>query len=237
MRQYGLVGRLSCMAVLSVCAPREARPAPRVVRLTKLGRSGAQACGDDELLAIATGTRLSQAAALIERLGGLRAVASAAAPELIHAGLAPGRAAALAAGCEIGRRGHAALPDGRWVIRSPADVAERLLPEMGNLDREELRVAVLNTKNVVTALSTVYVGNLAGSAIRIGEVFRDAVRRNAAAVLVVHNHPSGDPTPSGEDLRITSELAQAGRLLDIELVDHVVVGNDRWVSLRATGAL
>jgi len=98
-------------------------------------------------------------------------------------------------------------------------------------------VAVLNTKNVVTALTTVYVGNLAGSAIRVGEVFRDAVRRNGAAVLVVHNHPSGDPTPSGEDLRITTELVRAGHLLDIELLDHVVIGRDRWVSLRAAGAL
>ena len=124
-----------------------------------------------------------------------------------------------------------------WIVRAPGDVAQRLLPEMGRLEREELRVAVLNTKNVVTALTTLYVGNLAGSAIRVGEVFRDAVRRNAAAVLVVHNHPSGDPTPSGEDLRITAELAQAGRLLDIELLDHVVVGRDRWVSLRAAGAV
>ena len=181
--------------------------------------------------------RLGQAAMVVERLGGLRGVASAATQELIGAGLAPGRAAALAAACEIGRRGSAALPEGRWIVRAPGDVAQRLLPEMGRLEREELRVAVLNTKNVVTALTTLYVGNLARSAIRVGEVFRDAVRRNAAAVLVVHNHPSGDPTPSGEDLRITAELAQAGRLLDIELLDHVVVGRDRWVSLRAAGAV
>jgi len=190
-----------------------------------------------ELLAIATGARLGLAALVLERLGGVREVASAPVQELISAGLAPGRAAALAAGCEIGRRGSAALPEGRWVVSAPGDVAQRLLPEMSGLEREELRVAVLNTKNVVTALTTVYVGNLAGSAIRVGEVFRDAVRRNGAAVLVVHNHPSGDPTPSGEDLRITTELVRAGHLLDIELLDHVVIGRDRWVSLRAAGAL
>ena len=190
-----------------------------------------------ELLAIATGARLGLAALVLERLGGVREVASAPVQELISAGLAPGRAAALAAGCEIGRRGSAALPEGRWVVRAPGDVAQRLLPEMSGLEREELRVAVLNTKNVVTALTTVYVGNLAGSAIRVGEVFRDAVRRNGAAVLVVHNHPSGDPTPSGEDLRITTELVRAGHLLDIELLDHVVIGRDRWVSLRAAAAL
>ena len=224
------------MAVLQACPPRHA-PRQGAVRLTKLGRSGAGACSDVELLAIATGSRLAQAAQVVERLGGVAGVAAAATQELVAAGLAPGRAAALAAGCEIGRRGMAALPEGRWVVRAPGDVAQRLVPEMGHLEREELRVAVLNTKNVVTALTTVSVGNLAGSAIRVGEVFRDAVRRNAAAVLVVHNHPSGDPSPSGEDLRITSEMAQAGRLLDIELLDHVVIGRDRWVSLRAAGAL
>jgi DNA repair protein RadC len=123
------------------------------------------------------------------------------------------------------------------VVRTPADVAERLLPAMGNLDREELRVVLLNTKNVVTATSTVYVGNLAGSSVRVGEVFRDAVRRQAAAIVVAHNHPSGDTTPSAEDLRITAELAQAGRLLDIELLDHLVIGHGTWTSLRALGGL
>jgi DNA repair protein RadC len=225
------------MALLQERARRATTPTPGAVRLTKLGRMGADGCGDVELLAIATGSRLSQAAQLLERIGGMQGVSTATAHELIRAGLAPGRAAALAAACETARRGAAALPEGRWVVRSPGDLAERLLPGMGRLEREELRVATLNTKNVVTALVTVYVGNVAGSAVRVGEVFRDAVRRNAAAVLVVHNHPSGDPSPSGEDLRITAELAAAGRLLDIQLLDHLVIGRDRWVSLRATGAV
>ena len=107
---------------------------------------------------------------------------------------------------------------------------------MFHLEHEELRTLLLNTKNVVVAEQTVYVGNLAGSAVRVGEVFREAVRRQAAALVVVHNHPSGDPTPSADDLRITAELVQAGRLLDIELLDHVVIGAEGWVSLRALGA-
>jgi DNA repair protein RadC len=98
-------------------------------------------------------------------------------------------------------------------------------------------VALLNTKNVVTGVVTVYVGNLAGSSVRVAEVFRDAIRRNAAAILVAHNHPSGDPAPSGEDLRITAELAAAGRLLDVELLDHLVITRDAWISLRALGAV
>lgn len=147
------------------------------------------------------------------------------------------RAATLLAAVELGRRVATAWPAEGWRVRTPADLAERLLPAMGNLPREELRSVLLNTKNTVTGMVTVYAGNLAGSPVRVGEVFRDAVRRQAAALVVVHNHPSGDPAPSPEDLRITRELAEAGRLLDIELVDHLVIGHGRWVSLRAMGVL
>jgi DNA repair protein RadC len=143
----------------------------------------------------------------------------------------------LVAAFEIGRRAAVRWPARGWQVRTPADVAERLLPEMGHLDREEMLVCLLNTRNVVLGRSTVYVGNLAGSPVRIGEVYREAIRRQAAAVIVAHNHPSGDPSPSGDDLRITADLADAGRLLDIELLDHLVIGHDRWVSLRAAGAL
>jgi DNA repair protein RadC len=90
---------------------------------------------------------------------------------------------------------------------------------------------------VVTSAVTVYAGNLAGSSVRVGEVYRDAVRRLAAGIVVVHNHPSGDPSPSADDLRITRELADAGRLLDIDLLDHVIVAAEGWVSLRALGAV
>ena len=136
----------------------------------------------------------------------------------------------------VARRLAAARARPGWRIRTPSDVGERMLPAMRHLEREELRTLLLNTKNVVLAEQTVYLGNLAGSAVRVGEVFREAVRRQAAALVVVHNHPSGDPTPSADDLRITAELAQAGRLLDIELLDHVVVGAEGWISLRALGA-
>jgi len=122
-------------------------------------------------------------------------------------------------------------------VRTPADLAERLMPVMAQLPVEELRVVLLNTKNVVTACTTVYRGSLAGAPVRVGEMYRHAIRRQAAAIMVVHNHPSGDPTPSAEDLRITGELARAGRLLDVGLLDHLVLGHGRWVSLRAIGAL
>ncbi|HET7685951.1 MAG TPA: DNA repair protein RadC [Candidatus Limnocylindria bacterium] len=146
------------------------------------------------------------------------------------------RAAAVVAAIELGRRATTAWPELPWVVRHPTDVADRLVGEMGLLEREELRVLLLTTKNAVVAMRTVYVGNLAGSSVRVGELFRDAVRRSAAGIVVVHNHPSGDPAPSGEDLRITGEIAAAGALLDIALLDHLVIGHGRWVSLRALGA-
>lgn len=189
------------------------------------------------LLACLVGTSPAVAARALEATGGLGGMAAAS--ELELRALMPMRPAGgrrLRAAFELARRLTAARSEPGWRVRSPADVAERLCPAMRHLEHEELRVLLLDTKNAVTSGHTLYAGNLAGSSVRVGEVFREAVRRQAAAVVVVHNHPSGDPTPSADDLRITAELAQAGRLLDIELLDHVVVGGDRWVSLRSLGA-
>ncbi len=205
--------------------------------MPSLGIAGVTVLGDAELLSVALARPLSAAADLLERMEGTAGVVAASPVELARAGLPPRRAGAFASACELTRRAISAPPVERWVIRRPADLAERLLPGMGLLEREELRVAVLNTKNAVTALRTVYAGSLAGSPVRVGEVFREAVRRNGAAVVVAHNHPSGDPTPSSEDLRITEELAEAGRLLDISLLDHLVIARGRWISLRALGVL
>jgi DNA repair protein RadC len=126
-------------------------------------------------------------------------------------------------------------PVGDWAIRSPRDVADRLLVEMGRLEREELRVLSLNAKNVVQRVSHVYMGNVSASLVRVGELFRDAVRLDASGVVLVHNHPSGDPTPSPDDLHLTAEAIAAGRLLDVDVLDHVIIGHDAWVSLRDRG--
>lgn len=205
-----------------------------------LERIGPAGCGDETLLGLALGggpVAQRRARRLLDGLGGLRGVGRATMVELRAAGLPEQAAVRLMASLEAGRRLSAAWPEPEWIVRTPIDVGEPMIGAMSHLEREELRVLLLDTKNVVTAERTVYVGNLAGSSVRVGEVFRDAVRACAAAIVVVHNHPSGDPTPSGEDLRITAELAQAGRLLDIELLDHIVVGRGRWTSMRALGAL
>jgi DNA repair protein RadC len=150
-------------------------------------------------------------------------------------GVGPVRAAQLAVAFELGRRVVADWPAGRWSVRSPRDVGERLVPLMGYLEREELRVVLLNTRNVVLRLVTVYQGNVSSSLVRIAELFRDAVRLNASGLILVHNHPSGDPTPSPDDLRLTAEALAAGRLLDIQLLDHLIVAGDGFVSLRDRG--
>jgi DNA repair protein RadC len=162
----------------------------------------------------------------------------ARASELELAGL-PGigavKAAQLVAAFELGRRLMADWPTHRWSIRGPGDVADRLILQMGRLEREELRVVILDTKNHVLRVQTVYQGNVSSSLVRVGELFRDAVRLNAAGVILVHNHPSGDPTPSPDDLHLTAEALAAGRLLDIGLLDHLVIGHDAYVSLRDRG--
>jgi DNA repair protein RadC len=183
----------------------------------------------------------SSVAAAADALGrheGLIGLARATDVELREVpGVGPVRAAQLAAAFELGRRLVTDWPHSPWIIRSPKDVGERLVPQMGYLEREELRVVLLNARNAVVRLVTVYQGNVSSSLVRIGELFRDAVRLNAAAMILVHNHPSGDPTPSPDDLRLTAETLAAGRLLDIQLLDHLIVAGDRFASLRDRGVV
>jgi DNA repair protein RadC len=203
---------------------------------------GATALSAAELITVAWGHDppgagvLGLAHTALERLDGLTGLASATLTELqAIPGVGPVRAGRLIAALELGRRAALAWPDRRWVIRGPRDLAERLLPEMGRLDREELRVLLLDARNAVLAAPVVYQGNVSAALVRVGELFRDAVRRQAAGVIVVHNHPSGDPTPSPDDLHLTAEAVAAGRLLDVPVLDHVVLGHGTWVSLRDRG--
>jgi DNA repair protein RadC len=208
-------------------------------RLALRGPGGLSAA---ELIAVVVGTGGNGRSAVdvaedaLARHASVGALARASDAELAAIpGLGLAKAARLAAAFELGRRSVADWPAGRWTIRSPRDVADRLMVEMGRLEREELRVLCLNAKNVVQRASTAYVGNVSSSLVRVGELFRDAVRLDASGIVLVHNHPSGDPTPSPDDLHLTAEAIAAGRLLDIDVLDHVVVGHDAWVSLRDRG--
>lgn len=143
----------------------------------------------------------------------------------------------MTAAFELGKRLLADWPTGRWTIRGPIDLADRLILQMGRLENEELRVVVLDTKNHVLKVETVYQGNVSSTLVRVGELFRTAVRLNAAGIILVHNHPSGDPTPSPDDLHMTAEALAAGRLLDIHVLDHLVIGHDTYASLRDRGVI
>src|SRR6266536_3311674 len=126
-------------------------------------------------------------------------------------------------------------PDSRTQIKSPADVAGLLLFELSYLDQEQLRTVLLDTKNRVQCIPTIYQGSLNASMVRVGELFRAALQWNSAALIIVHNHPSGDPTPSPEDVLITHQIVEAGKLLDVEVLDHLVIGQGKFVSMRERG--
>jgi len=232
--------RHACDRVVRGHAIRELPVAERPrERLAQRGPGGLTAA---ELIAIlwGSGTRgrsaIDLATDALASHDGLSGLARADELELAAlAGVGPVKAAQLVAAFELGRRLLADWPSGRWSIRGPRDVADRLILQMGRLEREELRVVILDTKNHVLRVQTVYQGNVSSSLVRIGELFRDAVRLNAASVILVHNHPSGDPTPSPDDLHLTAEALAAGRLLDVGLLDHLVIGHDAYVSLRDRG--
>ena len=120
-------------------------------------------------------------------------------------------------------------------VKSPADAANLLMAEMSLLEQEHLRVILLDSKNRLLKTVTVYVGSLNTSVVRVGELFREAIRANAAAIIVAHNHPSGDPAPSPDDVHVTEVIVQAGQLMDIDVLDHVIIGQQRYVSLKERG--
>ncbi|MDA1188226.1 MAG: DNA repair protein RadC [Chloroflexi bacterium] len=200
---------------------------------------GPGALSTSELIAILLRTGiegqnvLNLAAALLARFSGTGGLARASFGELAgHKGMGAAKASQVLAAFELGRRLVSLHPEDRAVIRSPQDVQNLLGPEMGLLDQEHLRVLSLTTKNEVKGVHPVYVGNVNSSIVRVSELLRPAVRENCPSVIVVHNHPSGDPTPSAEDILITRKIRSGAEMLDIELLDHIVIGSKGYVSMK-----
>lgn len=216
--------------------PTDERPRER------LERYGASTLQTAELLAIIlrVGTAKENVIELSSRLlrqhnglGGLLTVDFA---ELcaVH-GVGQAKASQLKAALELGRRLSVLAPRERPQITRPNDAADLVMLEMGYLTQEQLRVLCLDTKNYVVHQQVVYQGTVNSSVVRAAEVYRPAVSRTCPAIVVIHNHPSGDPTPSPEDIRTTEQLRKAGEVLDIELLDHIIVGQHRFISLKERG--
>jgi DNA repair protein RadC len=208
----------------------------------RLMKVGATAVSTAELLAIIlrTGVGGENVLRLAERLlatfSDLPGLSKATVAELTAVkGIGPAKAVEIKASLEIGRRLMASAPQERARVTSPGDAANLLMSEMMFLEKEHLKLILLDTRNAVLSTPTIYVGSLNTSVIRISELFRAAIKENAAALIVVHNHPSGDPSPSPEDSRVTRQIAEAGKLLGIVLVDHIVIGQQRFVSLKERG--
>jgi DNA repair protein RadC len=225
-------------------SPPQSRPLPIREFLSsdqpryRLAHQGVAALSDAELLAVITGVpHLETVQQLLIAAGGLRGLLTLTTAELqqLVGGISMGRAAQIKAAIELGTRVVRGELLARRQVKSPTDIADLLLLEMSHLDQEHLRTVLLDTKSRLQTISTVYIGSLNASMVRVGEVFKEALKRNSAALIVSHNHPSGDPSPSPEDVLVTCEIVQAGKLLDVEVLDHIVVGHGSWVSLRERG--
>jgi DNA repair protein RadC len=198
---------------------------------------GAKTLSTTELIALvlssasAQGDPLATASKLLDTfgVGGLKNIDE---NQLASAGLTKARARLFKVVCELAVRLSLSDPGDHQQIVSPNDAAALLQPFMAHLDHEELRVLVLDTKNRVVANILLYQGTVNSSVLRASEIFRQAVVRNCPGIIVAHNHPSSDPTPSPEDIEVTKQLLEAGRLLDIELLDHIIIGNPRFTSLK-----
>ena len=216
--------------------PSSERPRERLRDL------GAAALSTAELLAIIlrTGSArqsvLNLASSLLARHGGLGGLARLSFADLVRErGVGEAKAAEMQATFQLALRLNALQPEERPFVRSPEDVNALLGGEMALLDQERLRVLLLNTRNQVLAVNEVYKGSVSTALVRTAELFREAVRQNAPSVILVHNHPSGDPSPSPDDVVMTKQAIEAGTVLGIELLDHVIIGDRRYASLKQLG--
>ncbi len=205
----------------------------------RLRDAGPGALSNQELLAIllrtgaARESALAMASRLLGRFDGLVGLARTGFSELCaERGLGEAKAAQVQAALELGKRLVATQPQERAVIRFPEDVSNLLQGEMGLLDQEHMRVLLLNTRNQVLGVSEVYRGSVHTAVIRIAELFREALRQNAPSIILVHNHPSGDPAPSAEDIAMTRQAIEAGKLLDVDVLDHVILAHGRFESMK-----
>ena len=215
---------------------KDERPRERMIH------DGPKSLSNQEILAILlrTGTKeesvVQLAHRVIERFEGLRTMRDATIEELTEIkGIGEAKATQLFAAIELGRRMTNLNFDDRFVIRTPEDCANYLMHEMRFLPQEHFVVLFLNTKNQVIHKQSIFIGSLNRSVVHPREIFREAVKRSAASFVCAHNHPSGDPTPSKEDIESTKRLVSAGKIIGIEMLDHLVIGENKFTSMKAQG--
>jgi len=210
----------------------------------KLLHHGAAALGDNELVALVLGigtrrgSALSVANALLAAHGGLHALARSTCDDLARAaGIGRARAAQLLAALELGRRTLTRRPHARLRLGTPRQAAAFLLPSYGSRPVEQFGIVLLDTKHRVLRTTVLTVGSLNASVVEPRDVYREAALGGAAAIVAFHNHPSGDPSPSPDDVELTRRLAAAGTLMGIDLVDHIILGDVRYCSFKEMGLL
>lgn len=218
--------------------PKEDRPRERLLKL------GSSHLSNQELIAIllGSGTKDESVTSLSNRVlmhfEGLKLLSDATIEELTAIkGIGPAKGVFILASIELGKRMNAYKPNERYIIRSPEDGADYVMEEMRSLNQEHFVTLFLNTKNQIIHKQTIFIGSLNASIVHPREVYREAVKRSAASIICVHNHPSGDPTPSQEDIQVTRRLVDSGKMIGIELLDHLIIGDRKFVSLKEKGYL
>ncbi|KAF0823695.1 DNA repair protein RadC [Cytobacillus firmus] len=218
--------------------PQDERPRERFVQ------NGPESLSNHELIAILlrTGTKdesvLQLANRLLTHFEGLRLLKDASLDEITAIkGIGSAKAIQVLAAVEIGRRISKLTYDDRYIIRSPEDGANYVMHDMRFLSQEHFVCLYLNTKNQVLHKQTIFIGSLNASIVHPREVFKEAFRRSAASIICIHNHPSGDPTPSREDIEVTKRLAESGKIIGIDVLDHLIIGENKFVSLKEKGYL
>jgi DNA repair protein RadC len=218
--------------------PQNERPRERFVS------NGPESLSNHELVAIMLRTGTSQESVLqlsnrlLSHFEGLRLLKSATLEEMTAIkGIGKAKAIQVLAAVEIGRRIANLTYDDRYVIRSPEDGAKYMMNDMRFLTQEHFVCLYLNTKNQVIHKQTVFIGSLNASIVHPREVYKEALKRSAASIICLHNHPSGDPAPSREDIEVTKRLVECGKIIGIELLDHLIIGENKFVSLKEKGYL
>jgi DNA repair protein RadC len=218
--------------------PQDERPRERFIQ------NGPESLSNHELIAILlrTGTKDESVLQLSNRLltnfEGLRLLKAATLEEMTKIkGIGQAKAIQVLAAVEIGRRIANLNYNDRYVIRSPEDGANYVMNDMRFLSQEHFVCLYLNTKNQVLHKQTIFIGSLNASIVHPREVFREALKRSAASIICLHNHPSGDPAPSREDIEVTKRLVECGKMIGIDVLDHLIIGENKFVSLKEKGYL